>query len=123
MDVEDRADPSINSHLTEMMRGSSEEGATEDDGDDQRSPVKSKQKKITFAEATATKPVTKPAIKPPKPSILTFTDRHGREIGDYPQITKLYLLSCFNNLELILPNVFFSNLPCFLKYLKSFRSK
>ncbi len=38
------ADPSINSHLMDMMQGNSEEGAAEDDGEDQRSPVKSKQK-------------------------------------------------------------------------------
>jgi hypothetical protein len=54
---EDRADPSINSHLMDMMQGSSEEDAAEDEGDEQRSPVKSKQKKITFAEAMAAKPV------------------------------------------------------------------
>ena len=77
MDVEDRADPSINSHLTEMMRGSSEEGAAEDDGDNQRSPVKSKQKKITFA-----KPVPKPAIKPPKPSIEAHKHTYPRTIVD-----------------------------------------
>ena len=54
---EDRADPSINSHLMDMMQGSSEEDAAEDEGDEQRSPVKSKQKEITFAEAMAAKPV------------------------------------------------------------------
>ena len=63
---EDRADPSINSHLLDMMQGGSEEDTAEDEGE-QRSPVKSKQKKITFAEATASKPVLKPAFKPLKP--------------------------------------------------------
>jgi hypothetical protein len=53
---EDRADPSINSHLSDMMQGGSEEDAAEDKGE-QRSPVKSKQKEITFAEAMAAKPV------------------------------------------------------------------
>jgi len=66
---EDRADPSINSHLMDMMQGSSKEGAAEDKGDEQCSPVKSKQKKITFAEAMVAKPVLKPAIKSPKPAI------------------------------------------------------
>jgi len=82
MDVEDRADPSINSHLMDMMQGISEEGAAEDDGDDQRSPVKSKQKKINFAEATATKPVLKPAIKSPKPSIEAHKHTYPRTIVD-----------------------------------------
>ena len=35
---EDRADPSINSHLSDMMQGGSEENAAEDKGE-QRSPV------------------------------------------------------------------------------------
>jgi hypothetical protein len=82
MDVEDRADPSINSHLMDMMQGSSEEGAAEDEGEDQRSPVKSKQKKITFAEATAAKPVLKPAIKSPKPSIEAHKHTYPRTIVD-----------------------------------------
>jgi len=82
MDVEDRADPSINSHLMDMMQGNSEEGAAEDDGEDQRSPVKSKQKKITFAEATAAKPVLKPVIKSPKPSIEAHKHTYPRMIVD-----------------------------------------
>ena len=82
MDVEDRADPSINSHLMDMMQGSSEEGAAEDDGEDQRFPVKSKQKKITFAEATAAKPVLKPAIKSPKPPIEAHKHTYPRTIVD-----------------------------------------
>jgi hypothetical protein len=40
---EDRADPSINSHLLDMMQGGSEEDTAEDEGE-QRSLVKSKQK-------------------------------------------------------------------------------
>jgi hypothetical protein len=79
---EDRADPSINSHLMDMMQGSSEEGAAEDEGDKQRSPVKSKQKKITFAEATAAKPVFKPAIKSPKPAIEAHKHTHPLTIVD-----------------------------------------
>ena len=42
--VEDRADPSINSHLSDMMQRGSEEDAAGDEGE-QRSPEKSKQKK------------------------------------------------------------------------------
>jgi len=82
MDMEDWADPSINSHLMDMMQGSSEEGAAEDKGDDQISPAKSKQKKITFAEATAAKPALKPAIKPPKPSIEAHKHAYPRTITD-----------------------------------------
>ncbi len=63
----DRVDPSINSYLSNMMQGGSDDNA-QDDEEEQRSPVKSKQKKITFAEATATKPVLKSAIKSPKPN-------------------------------------------------------
>ena len=37
-------------------------------GEEQRSPAKSKQKKITFAEATAPKPTTKPTVKSAKTS-------------------------------------------------------
>ena len=44
---EDRADPSINSHLLDMMQGGSKEDASEDKGE-QCSSVKSKPKKITF---------------------------------------------------------------------------
>jgi hypothetical protein len=79
---EDRADPSINFHLMDMMQGSSEEGAAEDEGDEQCSPVKSKQKKITFAEATAAKPVLKPAIKSPKPAIEAHKHTHPWTIVD-----------------------------------------
>jgi hypothetical protein len=79
---EDRADPSINSHLMDMMQGSSEEGAAEDEGDKQRSPVKSKQKKITFTEATSAKPVLKPAIKSPNPAIEAHKHTHPRTIVD-----------------------------------------
>ena len=62
---EDRADPSINSHLSDMIQGGSEEDAAGDEGE-QRSPAKSKQKKFTFPEATASKPVLKPRIKSSK---------------------------------------------------------
>ena len=79
---EDRADPSINSHLMDMMQGSSEEDAAEDEGDKQRSPVKSKQKKITFTEATSAKPVLKPAIKSPNPAIEAHKHTHPRTIVD-----------------------------------------
>ena len=79
---EDRADPSINSHLMDMMQGSSEEDAAEDEGDDQRSPVKSKQKKISFTEATSAKPVLKPAIKSPNPAIEAHKHTHPRTIVD-----------------------------------------
>jgi hypothetical protein len=64
---EDRADPSIISHLSDMMQGGSEEDAAGNE-EEQRSPAKSRQKKITFAEATASKPALKPTIKPPKPA-------------------------------------------------------
>ena len=64
---DDRVDPSINSHLSDMMQGGSKEDAAGDEGE-QRSPAKSKQKKIIFAEATASNPVLKPTIKPPKPA-------------------------------------------------------
>ena len=82
MDVDDRADPSINSHLRDMMQGSPEEGAAEDDRDVQRSPAKSKQKKTTFAEATAAKPALKPAIKPQKPSFEAHKHTYPRTIVD-----------------------------------------
>ena len=75
---EDRADPSINSHLLDMMQGGSEEDAAGDEGE-QRSPAKSKQKKITFAEATASKLVLKPRIKPPKPVF----EAHNHTNADY----------------------------------------
>jgi len=77
----DRADPSINSHLLDMMQGGSEEDAAEDKGE-QRSSVKSKQKKITFAEATASKPVLKPALKPLKPAFKAHKHTHPRTIID-----------------------------------------
>jgi hypothetical protein len=64
---EDRADLSINSHLMDMMQGGTEDDAA-GDGEEQRSPAKSKQKKITFAEATAPKPTTKPTVKSAKTS-------------------------------------------------------
>ena len=57
---EDRADQSINSHLSDMMQGGSEEDAVGGEG--------IKTKKITFSEATASKPVLKPTIKPLKPA-------------------------------------------------------
>jgi hypothetical protein len=82
MVVEDRADPSINSHLMDMMQGSSKEGAAEDNGKDQRSLAKSKQKKITFAEATTAKPILTLAIKPPKPSIEAHKHTYPRTIVD-----------------------------------------
>jgi hypothetical protein len=82
---EDRADPSINSHLMDMMQGSSEEGAAEDEGDKQRSPVKSKQKKITFAEAMAAIPVLKPWIKSPKPAIEAHKHTHPLTISRAPK--------------------------------------
>ena len=78
---EDRADPSINSHLSDMMQGGSEEDTAEDEGE-QRSPVKSKQKKITFAEATASKPVLKPALKPLKPAFEAHKHTHPWTIVD-----------------------------------------
>ncbi len=39
---EEKADPSINSHLMDMMQGGTVEDAT-DDGEEQHSPAKSKQ--------------------------------------------------------------------------------
>ena len=84
---EDMADPSINSHLSDMMQGSHlldmmQGGSKEDaagDEEEQRSPAKSKQKKITFAEATASKLVLKPRIKPPKPVF----EAHNHTNADY----------------------------------------
>jgi hypothetical protein len=75
----DRVDPSINSYLLNMMQGGSDDNAA-DDEEEQRSPVKSKQKKITFAEATATKPVLKSAIKSPKPNFDAHKHTHLRVI-------------------------------------------
>ena len=74
-----RVDPSINSHLSNMMQGGSNDN-TADDEEEQRSPVKSKQKKITFAEAMATKPVLKSVIKSPKPNFDAHKHTHSRVI-------------------------------------------
>ena len=76
---EDRADPSIDSHLSDMMQGGFEEEAADDEGE-HHSPAKSKQKKITFAEATASKPVLKPTIKPPKPAFEARSHTNPRTI-------------------------------------------
>jgi hypothetical protein len=76
---EDRVDPSINSHLLDMMQGGSEEEAAGDKGE-QHSPAKSKHKKITFAEATASKPVLKPTIKSPKPAFKAHNHTNSRTI-------------------------------------------
>ncbi len=67
----DVADPLINSHLADMMQEVAEDDAA-DDGEDQRSPAKSKQKKSTFAEATA----SKPTIQPMANSVKTSIDAH-----------------------------------------------
>jgi hypothetical protein len=75
----DRADSSINSYLSNMMQGGSNDNAA-DDEEEQRSPVKSKQTKITFAEATATKPVLKSAIKSPKPNFDVHKHTHSQVI-------------------------------------------
>jgi hypothetical protein len=76
---EDRADPSINSHLMDMMQGGMEDDAA-DDGEEQHSPAKSKQKKITFAEATAPKPTTKPTVKSAKMSFDVHKHIHPHVI-------------------------------------------
>jgi hypothetical protein len=76
---EERADPSINSHLMDMMQGGMEEYAA-DDGEEQCSPTKSKQKKITFAEAMAPKPTTKPTVKSAKTSFDVHKHIHPRVI-------------------------------------------
>jgi hypothetical protein len=76
---EDRADPSINSHLSDMMQGGSDEDAAGDE-EEQCSPAKSKQKKINLAEATASKPVLKPTIKPPKPAFEAHSHTNLRTI-------------------------------------------
>jgi hypothetical protein len=64
---EEKVDPSINSHLMDMMQGGTVDDAP-DDGEEQHSPAKSKQKKITLAEALAPKPTTKPTSKSAKAS-------------------------------------------------------
>ncbi len=72
-------DPSINSHLSDMMqRGSKEDAAR--NKEEQRSPAKSRQKKITFAEATASKPALKPTIKPQKPAFEAHSHTNSRTI-------------------------------------------
>jgi hypothetical protein len=76
---EDRADPSINSHLSDMMQGGSEEDAA-GNKEEQRSPEKSKQKKITFTEATVSKPALKPTIKPLKPAFKAHSHTNPRTI-------------------------------------------
>ena len=76
---EDRADPSVNSQLFDMMQGGSEEDAAGDEGE-QRSPAKSKQNKITFAKATASKPTLKPTINPPKPAFKAHNHTNPRTI-------------------------------------------
>jgi hypothetical protein len=48
----DTADPFINSHLADMMQGVGEEDAA-DDGEDQRSPAKSKQKDIHLCKGNS----------------------------------------------------------------------
>ena len=53
-----------------MLQGGTEDNVA-DDEDGQCSPGKSKQEKITFPEATATKPVLKPPIKSAK---MNFDD-------------------------------------------------
>jgi hypothetical protein len=76
---EDRADPSINSHLMDMMQGGTEDN-TAGDGVEQRSPAKSKQKKISFAETMAIKPTTKPTVKSTKTSVDVNKHIHLRVI-------------------------------------------
>ncbi len=71
----DAADPLINSHLADIMQGVAEEDAA-DDGEDQRSPAKSKQKTSTFAEATASKPTIQPMAKNVKTSINAHKHNH-----------------------------------------------
>jgi hypothetical protein len=76
---EEKADPSINSHLMDMMQGGTVDDAA-DDGEEQRSPAKSKQKKITFVEASAPKPTTKPMSKSAKTSFNVHKLIHPRVI-------------------------------------------
>jgi hypothetical protein len=75
----DAADPLINSHLADMMQGVAEEDAA-DDGEDQHSPAKSKQKTSTFAEAMVSKPTIQPTAKSVKTSIDTHKHTHPRVI-------------------------------------------
>jgi hypothetical protein len=76
---EDRADPSINSHLMDMMQGGAEDNAA-GDGEEQCSPAKSKQQKIPFVETTAPKPTTKPTFKSVKTSFDVHKHIHPRVI-------------------------------------------
>ncbi len=75
----DALDPLINSHLADMMQGVAEEDAA-DDGEDQRSPAKSKQMSFTFAEATASKPTIQPTAKSVKTSINAHKHTHPQVI-------------------------------------------
>jgi hypothetical protein len=75
----DAADLLVNSHLKDMMQGVAEEDAA-DDGEDQHSPAKSKQKTSTFVEAMASKPTIQPMAKSVKMSINTHKHTHPRVI-------------------------------------------
>jgi hypothetical protein len=76
---EEKMDPSINSHLMDMMQGGRVDNAA-DDGEERRSPAKSKQKKIIFVEATAPKPTSKPTSKSTKTSFNVHKHIHLRVI-------------------------------------------
>jgi hypothetical protein len=67
-----KADPSINAHLTDMMQGSSEDEVAEDEKE-QCLPIKSKQKTF-FVKVTASKP-TNPKAK----SVKTRIDTHSHQ--------------------------------------------
>ncbi len=75
----DAVDPLIKSHLAGMMQGVAEEDAA-DDGEDQHSLAKSKQKTSTFAEVVGTKPTIPPMAKSVKTSINTHKHTHPQVI-------------------------------------------
>ena len=62
-----------------MMQGGTEDNIA-DDEDGQCSLGKSKQKKITFPEATATKPVLKPPIKSAKTNFIALKHKNSQVI-------------------------------------------
>jgi hypothetical protein len=80
LDTEDRADPSINSHLMKVMQGSFEEGAAEDNGKDQRSPagIKTKENHLCRSNGGQTDTL-RPRSNPRNlPSRLTSIPTRGR---------------------------------------------
>ena len=89
-----------------MLQGGTEDNVA-DDEDGQCSPGKSKQEKITFPEATATKPVLKPPIKSTK---VNFDDLKHKNSWDIVEACSIKLTGSapmqdfIMNLQVLLKN-------------------